>query len=74
MKTYYQLIVSSLITMLLTGCFSHIPKEVRSGETLPTTLEMCHSVFIDANDTIYNKDLEIKHLQAEIEELKKAKK
>ena len=47
-----------------------IPDSVINGEELPTTLEMCHSLYIDANDSIYNKDLEIKQLQQELEELK----
>ena len=47
-----------------------IPVSVINGEELPTTLEMCHSLYIDANDAIYNKDLEIKQLQQELEELK----
>lgn len=62
-----------VIAVIAAGCTT-VPQSVRSGYELPTTLEMCHSVFIDANDKIYNQDLEIKQLQAEIDELKKAKK
>lgn len=74
MKHYYKSSLTILTVLTLTGCFSQIPKQVRDGEMLPTTLEMCHSVYIDANDTIYNKNLEIKQLEAEIEELKKVRK
>lgn len=66
--------VALAVATLLSGCAVQIPQSVRDGYELPTTLEMCHSLYVDANDSIYNKDLEIKQLQTEIEELKKSKK
>ena len=63
-------VVSIFFWMFLAGCDT-IPQSVRDGYELPTSLEMCHTVYIDANDRLYLKDIQIKELEAQVKELKK---
>lgn len=63
-------VLSIFFLMFLAGCDT-IPQSVRDGYELPTSLEMCHTVYIDANDRLYLKDIQIKELEAQVKELKK---
>lgn len=61
--------LSLAVIVGLSACGNIVPVAVLSGEQLPTTLPMCHKVFIDANDRIYNLELEVKWLKKDIEDL-----
>lgn len=57
-RTNYGVLLASLCAM--SSC-THIPEDVAKGERLPDTLEMCHSMLIDANDKLYLQQAEINH-------------
>lgn len=52
-----------LATCVAAPACTVIPRDVKEGKRLPDTLEMCHSMLIDANDQNYLLRAEIKHAQ-----------
>lgn len=53
------------------SCAVVVPDEVLDGNELPGSLAVCNKLYVDANDRIYNLIAEVRHLNEEIELLKK---
>lgn len=72
-KEYYfrgVIVIALLLFLTWVSSYDPIPKEVRQGYKLPDTLEMCQSVYVDANDKVYLLELEVKQLKEELKEKK----